>query len=74
MSTTLRLDPELAEIVGRARERAAGAGELTAPRVGRFESPLPADVQRIVRAWLDDGGYDAAIAEISEVDPELANQ
>jgi len=74
MPTKLRLDPELAQIVERARHRAAAAGELIAPRVGPLVSPLPPEAQRVVRAWLDDGGYDAAIAEIVAEDPELANQ
>ena len=74
MATKLRLDPELAEVVERARRRAATAGELTPPRVGSFKSPLPPEAERILREWLDDGGYDAAVAEIAAADPELANQ
>ncbi len=74
MPTKLCLDPELAEVVERARHRAAAAGELIAPRVGPLVSPLPPKAQRVLGAWLDDGGYDAAIAEIVAEDPELANQ
>lgn len=74
MATKLRLDPELAEVVERARDRATAAGEMAPPRVGRLASPLPPEAQRLVGDWLDDGGYDAAIAEIVAEDPELANQ
>ncbi len=74
MPTKHRLDPELAKVVERARRSAAAAGELIAPRVGPLASPLPPEAQRVLREWLDDGGYDAAIAEIVAEDPELANQ
>lgn len=74
MATTLRLDPELAEVVERARDRAASAGEMAPPRTGRLASPLSPEAQRLVGDWLDDGGYDAAIAAIAAEDPDLANQ
>lgn len=68
---TLRLDPALASLVARSRERAAEAGEMVPARIGPFESPLPFDAQRIVRGSLDDGGYAAAV--VAE-EPDLANQ
>ena len=74
MATNLRLDPELAEVVARARLRAAAAGELSPPGVGAFTSPLSPEAQQILRAWLDDGGYEAAVAAIAAEDPDLATQ
>lgn len=74
MVTKLRLDPELAVVVESARRRAGAAGELTPPRIGPFTSSLPPEAQRIVREWLDDGGYEAAVAEIAAEDPDLAIQ
>ena len=70
----LRLDPSLNAVVARARARAAEAGELRAPRPGPLSSPLSPEEQQVVREWLDDGGYDAAVAAIAAEDPDLANQ
>ena len=72
--STLRLDPVLTAVVERSRALAAEAGELRAPQPGPLKSPLSSEEQRVVREWLDDGGYDAALAIISAEDPDLANQ
>ena len=72
--STLRLDPALLSVVKRARSRAAEAGELRAPRPGPLISPLSPAEQQVVREWLDDGGYAAAVAGIAAEDPDLATQ
>ena len=72
--STLRLDPVLTAVVERSRALAAEAGELRAPQPGPLKSPLSPEEQRVVREWLDDGGYEAALAIISAEDPDLANQ
>lgn len=74
MATERRSDSEFADVVARARRTAAEHGELRPPRVGAFESPLPPEVHEVVAEWLRDGGYDAAIAEVSREDPELATE
>ena len=47
---------------------------MVPPRIGRFESPLPLNAQRIVLDWRDDGGYAAALAAVAAEEPDLANQ
>lgn len=74
MATDLSSDSEFADVVARARRTAAEHRELRPPRVGVFESPLPPEAREIVAEWLRDGGYDAAIAEVSREDPELATE
>ena len=61
-------------VAERARARAAEAGELRAPRPGPLTSPLSPEEQAVVREWLDDGGYAAAVAAIAAEDPDLATQ
>lgn len=68
------MDADLAEVVARARRIASERGELRPPRVGAFESPLPREAREIVAEWLRDGGYEAAIAEVSREDPDLASE
>lgn len=72
--STLRLEPVLNAVVERSRAMAAEAGELRAPQPGPLKSPLSLEEQHVVRGWLDNGGYDAALAIISAEDPDLANQ
>ena len=71
MSTT-HLDPASMAVAGHAR--AAEAGALGAPRPGPLTSPLSPEEQAVVREWLDDGGYAAAVAAIAAEDPDLATQ
>ncbi len=73
MATELRSDPELTELVERARTRAAEDGEvLTGPMpVG---PSLSSEAGRIVASWLDDGGYDLAVADVTAEDPELRSE
>ena len=70
----LRLDPALIAVVERSRAQAAAAGELTAPRCGPLRSPLSLDEQRVVREWLDEGGYERALSTIVAEEPGMANQ
>jgi hypothetical protein len=72
--TELHLDPELAEIVARARVRAEEAGELPLPTGRPFENPLSAEEQQVLRDWIDSGGYAASVAAVIAEDPELANE
>ena len=72
--STSRLDPALVTFVERSRAQAAAAGELTAPHRGPLRSPLSIDEQRVVRDWLDEGGYERALAMIVAEEPGMANQ
>ena len=74
MATKLRLDPELATVVERARRRAVEMGEL-------FQGPFPAaapilstEVGDIILGLLRDGTYAEAVARIVADDPELTDQ
>lgn len=74
MSTRLRSDPELAAIIERARQEARAADELQ-PSESRFlESPLSPAAREVLASWVQDGGYDRALAEVAADDPELADQ
>jgi hypothetical protein len=70
--TDLRLDPELAAVVVRARQHADAVGELHPP-VGHFESPLSSEARAVVAAWIADGGYHSAVAAVVAEDPDLAD-
>jgi hypothetical protein len=74
MVTELRLDPELAAVVERARRRAEETGEFPRGPFPPFESSIPPEAAELIREWLRDGGYDEAIAQIAAEDPDLANQ
>lgn len=74
MASNLRLDPELAEIVAAARQRAIESGEIGGPPPGPFVSPFPPAVRKVVADWLRSGGYDEAVARVCAEDPELATQ
>ena len=69
-----RMSPELSESIERARERAREEGELLDPPTEPFRSPLPPDVQAVLREWRDSGDFDRALAEVIADDPELADQ
>lgn len=66
------LDPELAALVARSRQRAAIAGEFRPRPAPPFASSLSPEAQSIVREWLYDGGYDEAVTRVVADDPELA--
>jgi hypothetical protein len=68
------MDPELAIVVERARRRAEAGGELHPHRAAAYELALPPDARSILREWLDDGGYDEAVALVVADDPELSIQ
>lgn len=74
MATNLHLDPELTAVVERARRRAEEMGELPRGPFPPFESKIPPRAVEVMLAWLRDGGYDEAIAQIATEDPDLANQ
>jgi len=74
VATELRLDPELAEVVERARRRATESGEWPRGTLQPFASKVPDEAAEVISAWLRDGGYDDAVAQIAAQDPDLANQ
>jgi hypothetical protein len=73
VATNLRLDPELAAVVERARKRAAAAGELT-PARGELGPTLRPEVGELILQLLRDGTYAKAVERIVAEDPELADQ
>lgn len=74
MSTKLRLEPDLAATVERARRLAAEAGELTPTRGSPAPPKLPADVARVIGTLLRDGTYAEAVARVVAIEPDLADQ
>jgi hypothetical protein len=74
MATELHLDPELAAVVDRAKQRAIESGELPRGPFRPFQSSLSPEEAEVISEWLRDGGYDEAIAQIVSEDPDLANQ
>ena len=72
--STSRLDPALDAVVERSRAQAAAAGQLTTPHCGPLRSSLSLEEQRVVREWLDEGGYGRALAMIVAEEPGMANQ
>ncbi len=74
MTTKLHLDPELAAVVERARQRAEEMGELPRGPFPARESQIPPEVADLMLEWLRDGGYEQAIARIASEDPDLANE
>jgi hypothetical protein len=74
VTTNLHLDPELADVVERARRQATESGELPASIDLGLETSMTASTRTILAEWLRDGGYDAALAEIVADEPDLANQ
>lgn len=74
MSTKLRLEPELAASVERARRLAADTGELTPTRGSPSPPKLPADVARVIGSLLRDGTYAEAVARVVALEPDLADQ
>ncbi|MGH9245229.1 MAG: hypothetical protein ACRD29_13120 [Acidimicrobiales bacterium] len=74
MGTKLRLEPELAAVVERARRRAEEMGELPRGPFPRFEATIPPAVADVLLELLRDGTYAEAVARIAAEDPELADQ
>lgn len=74
MPTELRLDPELAAVVERARQRAAEHGEWPQVADRPFQTTIPSEAAEVISEWLRDGGYRDAIAQIAIDDPDLANE
>jgi len=74
VATKLRLDSNLADVVERARRRAADGGEWPRGTVQPFEPTIPHEAADVISAWLHDGGYDQAIARVIAEDPDLAIQ
>jgi hypothetical protein len=70
----IEFDPELREVVARARRAAEDAGELRPPGTGPLRSSIPPEARAAVMEWLRDGGYAAAVARIAAEDPDLADQ
>jgi hypothetical protein len=75
MATRLRLAPDLAGVVERARRRALEAGE-SSPKVGgqltsRRTSPL---VAAAIGELLRDRTYAEAVGRVAAEDPDLADQ
>jgi hypothetical protein len=74
MAMKLRLDPELAVIVERARRLAGEAGELTPVGEAPFETAISPEVGAVIGALLRDGTHAAAVARVVADDPDLADQ
>jgi hypothetical protein len=74
MATNLHLDPELADVVNRARGRAEAMGELARGPFPPFRPTIPPEAAKILVAWLRNGGFDEAVDRIAAEDPDLANE
>ena len=74
MATRQRPDADLAGVVERSRARAAALGELTPPAIGPINSVFTDEARSIVAEWKRDGGYERALEEIANADPDLAVQ
>jgi hypothetical protein len=68
------LNPELRELVARARRRAEAAGEMRPPGRGPLQSSVSPEVGEILLELLRDGTYAAAVARIAADDPDMADQ
>jgi len=65
MSTEVHLDPELASVVERSWRRTRELGELPHRATVPVETAVSAEARQIIAGWLDDGGYEHAVAAIS---------
>lgn len=74
MATKLRLDPDLAAVVERARRRAVEMGELPPGPFLPYEPKISSEVADVILEMLRDGTYAEAVARIAAEDPELADQ
>ena len=68
------VDPELRELVARARRRAEEAGELRPPARGPLRTSISVEVGAVIMELLRDGTYAAAVARIAAEDPDLADE
>lgn len=74
MATQVKLDPELQEIVDRARVAARERGELRDEPSGMPANDLSPEAKAAVAQWVASGDYDRVVAEITADDPDLATQ
>jgi len=74
MASTLRLEPDLAAVVDRARTLTEDAGEVTPGQGMSFESRVPPEVGVAIIELLRDGTYAAAVARVVADDPDLADE
>lgn len=74
MVTKLRLDPDLAATVERARQRAAEVGELPRGDGLPLDLRIPPEVGAVIGRLLRDGTYAEAVARVIADDPDLADQ
>ena len=63
---------ELRRAIDEARRAAAEAGELNTGPLPNA-SPLSEPALAIFSAWVDEGGYDRAVADVIAGDPDLAS-
>lgn len=70
--TKLRLDPDLAATVERARQRALATGELPAAEGSQVKLRIPPEVGAAIGGLLRDGTYAEAVARVAAEDPDLA--
>ncbi len=73
VATKLRLEPDLAATVERARKRAADFGELTSGQGAPSQLRIPPEVGVVVGRLLRDGTYAQAVARVVADDPDLAD-
>ena len=67
----VHLEPELRELIARARREAKEAGELKPP--GRTSASISPQAQAVIMEWLRDGGYAEAVARLAAEDPDLVD-
>ncbi len=72
--SSLHLDPDLAQVVARARHRAEAAGELDVAPISEFRSPLSTAARQVLAEWLASGEYRRAVRAVIAEDPELADE
>lgn len=74
VATKLRLEPDLAATVERARQRAAEFGELRPADGSLLQLQIPPEVGAVIGQLLRDGTYAEAVARVVADDPDLADQ
>ncbi len=74
MATQQVQEDDFSTTVERVRRAAAAAGELRAPAVGRYVSPLGEEERAVVLRLLRDGTYASVVADIGEGDPDVADE
>lgn len=71
---TGRCHPHLRQPWERARLEAQSTGELLRGPEGSAESPFDATEREIIASWHSSGGYERAVAEFVDRDPDIATQ